>query len=191
MFGSILSACRFLVGSDSPAMRRRRGRFDISITILPCSSGRATGLLRVVTPCSSQETSTMEPIPRAITRQIRIGDSGCATDEESLPLSFRRRGHRRKHVVVPGHYNITVRVNSLDRQNGDCPNSLCFPFTKTQVICRLPEDELASRYLTSRILQPLHAELETAAYHFTVYPQVSAIEPSVGSLFGGNNLTLH
>ncbi|CAE6936123.1 Pkhd1l1, partial [Symbiodinium sp. CCMP2592] len=140
--------------------------------------------------------------------QIRVGDSGCATDEESLPLSFRRRGHRRKHVtcrlpedelVVPGHYNLTVRVNSLDRQNGDCPNSMCFPFTQEQAgtsygygMAAIIQPEVSWSNGNLKNVWSGTIDLATAqAYHFTVYPQVNAIEPSVGSLFGGNNLTLH
>lgn len=35
-------------------------------------------------------------------------------------------------LLVPGHYNVTIRVGSLDREDGDCPNALCFPYTQEQ-----------------------------------------------------------
>lgn len=138
---------------------------------------------------------------------IRIGGARCITNQETMPLSSRRRGSLKQvrcqlpddELLPSGHYNVTVAVGSLDREDGDCPNALCFPYTEEQAGTRYG-------YGMAAIVPPVthdsigklkrvwggNMDLETGQlYHYTIYPQVTSIEPTEGGWYGGNNLTLH
>jgi len=136
---------------------------------------------------------------------IRIGDVKCGTDEESMPLDSRRRRSLKQvkctlpneEMLVAGHYNVSMQVRSLDASDGTCPNGACFPLTEDQGgkygygyagIVSHPVSAVVGR--RDRLWGGT-VDLATAqSYHFTVYPQVDSVEPSSGSVFGGNNLTL-
>eukprot|EP00913_Durusdinium_trenchii_P028825 g27029.t1 len=121
---------------------------------------------------------------------IRIGGARCITNQETMPLSSRRRGSLKQvrcqlpddELLPSGHYNVTVAVGSLDREDGDCPNALCFPYTEEQAGTRYGYGMAAIVPPSSRTGQ---------LYHYTIYPQVTSIEPTEGGWYGGNNLTLH
>ncbi|CAE7477082.1 unnamed protein product [Symbiodinium sp. CCMP2456] len=139
--------------------------------------------------------------------EIRVGDAWCHVDEEVWPLSNRRRSWTKQvscqlpddDLLIPGYYNVSIRVNSLDRADGDCPNSLCFPYTEEQAGTRFGHGFAAivnpppssSNGKLNRVWGGMLDIVTGHTYHFTVYPQVNSIEPLEGGLYGGNNLTIH
>ncbi|CAL1168986.1 unnamed protein product [Cladocopium goreaui] len=137
---------------------------------------------------------------------IRIGGARCVVDQENYPLSSRRRSSLKRvqcklpddDLLSPGHYNVTIRVGSLDREDGSCPNALCFPYTQEQagtsygygmaaIVPTVTSDSIGKM---KRVWGGSMDVATGQTYHYTIYPQVNAISPLEGSWFGGNNLTL-
>ncbi|CAE7255018.1 Pkhd1l1 [Symbiodinium microadriaticum] len=134
--------------------------------------------------------------------EIRVGDAWCHVDEEVWPLSNRRRSWTKQvscqlpddDLLIPGYYNVTIRVNSLDRADGDCPNSLCFPYTEEQagtgyghgfaaIVNPPPSD---SNGKLNRVWGGMLDIVTGHTYHFTVYPQVRLSPCMAGLNFRGS-----
>ncbi|CAK0851812.1 unnamed protein product, partial [Prorocentrum cordatum] len=141
--------------------------------------------------------------------RISIGDTLCVTDNEVWPLqeSTRRRNFKyvscqlpQDEMAPPGIYNVSLRLNMLDHEEGECPQGACFPLTSDDNDGSTGSYGLGgivpgaiSTWVASWGFQ-FYGTVDLAtgrSYHFTVYPQVNSIEPSVGGLHGGNTLTIH
>ncbi|CAK0863858.1 unnamed protein product, partial [Prorocentrum cordatum] len=142
--------------------------------------------------------------------RISIGGALCTVDNETWPLEVEEGGRRRRwqekgipcelpnEQAPPGHYNVSMRLNMLDHENGSCPSGACFPLTSDDVGGSTSSYGVggvvkwASTSIASWGFQFYGTvDLSTGrSYHFTVYPQVNSIEPTSSGIHGGNMLTI-
>ena len=104
--------------------------------------------------------------------------------------------------VLPGFYNLTVRVNSMDPTSESCVNALCFPPDATVRSSNhgLGHGVVAPASSVAPWMPPYGPYqdrfwgtvlLESGlAYHVVIYPQITSVSPASGGLHGGNHLTI-
>eukprot|EP00304_Pavlova_gyrans_P014287 CAMPEP_0206063446 /NCGR_PEP_ID=MMETSP1466-20131121/58232_1 /ASSEMBLY_ACC=CAM_ASM_001126 /TAXON_ID=44452 /ORGANISM="Pavlova gyrans, Strain CCMP608" /LENGTH=457 /DNA_ID=CAMNT_0053438815 /DNA_START=71 /DNA_END=1441 /DNA_ORIENTATION=- len=138
--------------------------------------------------------------------EVRIGDVRCETDEDEMPLQKWSSGVRtvdcrlpEDALVLPGRFNLTMRVKPFNPDSGLCSNPPCFH-------AQAPASSTSNGYGSGGVVVPTPTgvsprarefwagtlDLATGeAYSFELVPRVDSVEPTAGGLFGGQRLTVH
>jgi hypothetical protein len=143
--------------------------------------------------------------------EVRIGDVICETDPEERPLIAYARYFfgldcrlPLSVMLLPGHYNVSLRLRVLSPSDDDCPNSACEVFSHEDsrtgdhgwghgVPAKAFHAWSWARNMWRRRMWQFRGSVDLASgtrSEFTVFPRVDAVEPAAGSVYGGNLVTL-
>ena len=157
---------------------------------------------------------TMHVADAADQIEVRIGDVLCEADPEERPIimygyAFFGLDCRLplSEMLLPGHYNVSMRLRVLSPSDADCSNSACEVFSSEDsrsmwtgdggwgygVPAKAYHAWSWARNMWQRRMWQFRGTVDLASgsrSEFTVFPRVDAVEPAAGSVYGGNLVTL-